>query len=65
VAHAMGVAHQSLQLYEALAKKDPVRAESKLHTAKEMTKTALERRDSGRPRAPLHKGTRGAPERYG
>jgi PAS domain S-box-containing protein len=42
VAHSMGVAHQSLQLYEALAEKDPVRAQSKLHTAKEMTKTALE-----------------------
>lgn len=42
VAHSMGVAHQSLQLYEALAEKDPVRAHSKLHTAKEMTKTALE-----------------------
>ena len=42
VAHSMGVAHQSLQLYEALAEKDPVRADSKLHTAKEMTKTALE-----------------------
>ena len=42
VAHSMGVAHQSLELYEALAEKDPVRAHSKLHTAKEMTKTALE-----------------------
>ncbi len=42
VAHSMGVAHQSLQLYEALAEKDPVRAHGKLHTAKEMTKTALE-----------------------
>jgi PAS domain S-box-containing protein len=42
VAHSMGVAHQSLQLYEALAEKDPVRAHDKLHTAKEMTKTALE-----------------------
>jgi PAS domain S-box-containing protein len=42
VAHSMGVAHQSLQLYEALADKDPVRARGKLHTAKEMTKTALE-----------------------
>ena len=42
VAHFMGVAHQSLQLYEALAEKDPVRARGKLHTAKEMTKTALE-----------------------
>jgi PAS domain S-box-containing protein len=42
VAHSMGVAHQSLQLYEALAEKDPVRARGKLYTAKEMTKTALE-----------------------
>jgi PAS domain S-box-containing protein len=42
VAHSMGVAHQSLQLYEALAEKDPVRAHDKLHTAREMTKTALE-----------------------
>ena len=42
VAHSMGVAHQSLQLYEALAKKDPARAESRLRTAKEMTETALE-----------------------
>ena len=42
VAHSMGVAHQSLQLYEALADEDPVRANGKLHTAKEMMKTALE-----------------------
>ncbi|CAN5766097.1 hypothetical protein BH18ACT11_BH18ACT11_25330 [soil metagenome] len=42
VAHSMGVAHQSLQLYEALAQKDPARANGKLRTAKEMTKTALE-----------------------
>jgi len=42
VAHSMGIAHQSLQLYEALAQKDPARAHGKLHTAKEMTKTALE-----------------------
>jgi PAS domain-containing protein/two-component sensor histidine kinase len=42
VAHSMGVAHQNLQLYEALAEKDPARARSKLQTAKEMTKTALE-----------------------
>jgi PAS domain S-box-containing protein len=42
VAHSMGVAYQSLQLYEALAEKDPVRACAKLHTAKEMVKTALE-----------------------
>jgi PAS domain S-box-containing protein len=42
VAHSMGVAYQSLQLYEALAEKDPVRAHAKLHSAQEMTKTALE-----------------------
>jgi signal transduction histidine kinase len=42
VAHSMGVAHQSLQLYEALAEKDPVRARGKLDTAKEMTRVALE-----------------------
>jgi signal transduction histidine kinase len=42
VAHSMGAAHQSLQLYEALAEKDPERAHGKLHTAKEMTKLALE-----------------------
>jgi signal transduction histidine kinase len=42
VAHSMGVAHQSLQLYEALAEEDPERAHGKLHTAQEMTKLALE-----------------------
>jgi PAS domain S-box-containing protein len=42
VAHSMGVAHQSLQLYEALTEKDPVRAQGRLQTAKEMMKTALE-----------------------
>jgi PAS domain S-box-containing protein len=42
VAHSMGVAYQSIQVYEALAEKDPVRARGKLHTAQEMTKTALE-----------------------
>ena len=42
VAHSMGVAHQSLQLYEALAQKDPIRARGRLQTAKEMTETALE-----------------------
>jgi PAS domain S-box-containing protein len=42
VAHSMGVAHQSLQLYEALAQKDPIRAQGRLRTAKEMTETALE-----------------------
>ena len=43
VAHSMGVAHQSLQLYEALADEDPVRANGKLHTAKEMMKTRWSR----------------------
>jgi PAS domain S-box-containing protein len=42
VAHSMGVAYQNLQLYEALAEKDPERAHNKLHTAKEMSKLALE-----------------------
>ena len=42
VAHSMGVAHQSLQLYEALAENYPERAHNKLHTANEMTKLALE-----------------------
>lgn len=42
VAHSMGVAYQSLQLYEALARKDPDRAYGKLDTAKEMTKLALD-----------------------
>ena len=42
VAHSMGVAHQSLQLYEALAEKDPDRAQVRLQTANEMVKTALD-----------------------
>jgi PAS domain S-box-containing protein len=42
VAHSMGVAHQSLQLYEALMEKDPVRAQGRLQTAKAMMKTALD-----------------------
>ena len=42
VAHSMGVAHQSLQLHEALVEKDPERAHGKLRTAQEMTKLALE-----------------------
>jgi PAS domain S-box-containing protein len=42
VAHSMGVAHQSLQLYEALVERDPERAHDKLRTAQEMTKLALE-----------------------
>ena len=42
VAHLMGVAHQSLLLYEALAEKDPQRADERLQTAKETTRTAME-----------------------
>ena len=42
VAHSMGVAHQSLQLYDVLAKMDASRAAEKLELAKEMTKSALE-----------------------
>jgi hypothetical protein len=42
VAHSMGVAHQSLQLYEAFQKTQPSKAAEKLALAKEMTKTALE-----------------------
>ena len=42
VAHSMGVAHQSLQLYDALVEKDSGRAHGRLRTAKEMVKTALE-----------------------
>lgn len=42
VAHSMGVVHQSLQLYEALAEKDPERANDRLRAAKKAAKTALE-----------------------
>jgi signal transduction histidine kinase len=42
VAHSMGVAHQSLQLYEAFLKKEPSRAAAKLALAKETTRAALE-----------------------
>ena len=42
VAHSMGVVHQSLQLYGALAEKDPDRANDKLQTAGEMAKASLE-----------------------
>src|SRR3712207_565081 len=41
VAHSMGVAHQSLELYEAYVKKDPVLAAKKLQLAKESTRRAL------------------------
>jgi PAS domain S-box-containing protein len=42
VAHTMGVAHQSLQLYTVYAKSDPTRAAEKLKLAMEATKTALD-----------------------
>ncbi len=42
VAHSMGVAHQSLQLYSVLAERDPDRAEGKLRQAREMTRRSLE-----------------------
>jgi PAS domain S-box-containing protein len=42
VAHSMGVAHQNLQLYDALAAKDPARAAEKLKLARESTRRALD-----------------------
>ena len=42
VAHTMGVAHQSLQLYEALQASDPDRARAKLALAKRMVLQAME-----------------------
>jgi signal transduction histidine kinase len=42
VAHTMGVAHQSLQLYEALRASDPDGAQGKLLLAKRMVLEALE-----------------------
>ena len=42
VAHSMGVAHQSLQLYEVFRESQPSQAAAKLALAKEMTKAALE-----------------------
>jgi PAS domain S-box-containing protein len=42
VAHSMGVAHQSLQLYEVFERSDPSQAAAKLDLAKRMTETALE-----------------------
>jgi PAS domain S-box-containing protein len=42
VAHTMGVAHQSLQLYETYARSDLSRAAQKLELAKEATRAALE-----------------------
>jgi len=41
VAHAMGVAHQSLQLHKALAEIAPKRAREKLEVAEETTRSAL------------------------
>ena len=41
VAHAMAVAHQSLELHEALKQCDPETAEIKMSLAKEMTKEAM------------------------
>jgi PAS domain S-box-containing protein len=42
VAHTMGVAHQSIQLYTVYAKNDPRRAAEKLKLALEATETALD-----------------------
>jgi len=42
VAHSMGVAHQSLELHDVLARDDAGRAEAKLDLAKEMIKASLE-----------------------
>jgi signal transduction histidine kinase len=43
VAHTMAVVHQSLQLYELLAKPDPERAAEKLELAKRMTEEAMQK----------------------
>ena len=42
VAHSMGVAHQSLELYAALSESAPDRAQEKLELARETTKRALD-----------------------
>jgi PAS domain S-box-containing protein len=42
VAHTMGMAHHSLELYSALAQSAPERAREKLGLAKEATRTALD-----------------------
>jgi signal transduction histidine kinase len=42
VAHSMGVAHQSLELYAALSESVPDRAQEKLELARETTKRALD-----------------------
>ena len=41
VAHDMAVAHQSLQLYDALKERDPMRAAQKIEVAKEAIKRAM------------------------
>jgi len=41
VSHSMAVAHQSLELYEALKRSDPERARVKMELAKESTKEAM------------------------
>jgi signal transduction histidine kinase len=42
VSHALGVIHQSLQLYEAFWERDPEAAAQKLELAKRMTREAME-----------------------
>ena len=42
VSHALGVIHQSLQLYEAFRERDPGTAAQKIGLAKRMTKEAME-----------------------
>jgi signal transduction histidine kinase len=42
VSHTMGVAHQGLQLYEALKERDPEGAQAKLELAKRMVVEAME-----------------------
>ncbi len=42
VSHALGVIHQSLQLYEAFCERDPEAAAQKLELAKRMTREAME-----------------------
>ena len=41
VAHAMGVVHRSLELYEVLKPSDPEAAQAKMSLAKEMTREAM------------------------
>jgi signal transduction histidine kinase len=42
VSHALGVIHQSLQLYETIWERDPAAAAQKMELAKRMTKEAME-----------------------